>query len=234
MYVLILRTALIYVCVLVAMRLMGKRQLGELQPAELVSTMLISNLASISIESADTPLWNSLLPLFLITVIEIVDSLLVLKFPRYARLVLGSPKILIRDGEIDQTALHELRLRVEDLLEALRGQQIYDVREVCYAVAEPNGTIHAAKYPAKATPTRAELSLPAAAQTPVLPFWLDGQAQPQNLSCCGKTEVWLQRQMRLHRKDPAHLLAVLGDDSGICLWIQKKEHPAGCPQKEKP
>ena len=46
MKLLIFRTILIYLCVLFAMRLMGKRQLGELQPEELVSTILISNLAS--------------------------------------------------------------------------------------------------------------------------------------------------------------------------------------------
>ena len=51
MKLLICRTIIIYLCVLFAMRLMGKRQLGELQPEELVSTILISNLASISIAS---------------------------------------------------------------------------------------------------------------------------------------------------------------------------------------
>ena len=55
MKLLIVRTVLIYLCVLFAMRLMGKRQLGELQPEELVSTILISNLASISIESEEVP-----------------------------------------------------------------------------------------------------------------------------------------------------------------------------------
>ncbi len=55
MKLLIFRTIMIYLCVLFAMRLMGKRQLGELQPEELVSTILISNLASISIESEDVP-----------------------------------------------------------------------------------------------------------------------------------------------------------------------------------
>lgn len=46
------------------MRLMGKRQLGELQPEELVSTILISNLASISIESEEVPVTASLHPAF--------------------------------------------------------------------------------------------------------------------------------------------------------------------------
>ena len=59
MKLLIFRTILIYLCVLFSMRLMGKRQLGELQPEELVSTILISNLASISIESEDCLLYTS-------------------------------------------------------------------------------------------------------------------------------------------------------------------------------
>ena len=58
--------SLVLVCFAVlAMRLMGKRQLGELQPEELVSTILISNLASISIESEEVPITSSLIPLFL-------------------------------------------------------------------------------------------------------------------------------------------------------------------------
>ena len=59
MKLLICRTIIIYLCVLFAMRLMGKRQLGELQPEELVSTILISNLASISIESEEVPITSS-------------------------------------------------------------------------------------------------------------------------------------------------------------------------------
>ncbi len=50
MWVILLRTLLVYLTTIGAMRLMGKRQLGELQPSELVTTILISNLASISIE----------------------------------------------------------------------------------------------------------------------------------------------------------------------------------------
>ena len=74
MKLLICRTVIIYLCVLFAMRLMGKRQLGELQPEELVSTILISNLASISIESEEVPITSSLIPLFLIAALELLDS----------------------------------------------------------------------------------------------------------------------------------------------------------------
>ena len=61
----VVRTVLVYLAVVVAMRLMGKRQLGELQPAELVTTLLISNVASICIDEPDLPLSASLVPIFL-------------------------------------------------------------------------------------------------------------------------------------------------------------------------
>ena len=66
----VVRTVLVYLAVVVAMRLMGKRQLGELQPAELVTTLLISNVASICIDEPDLPLSASLVPIFLITALE--------------------------------------------------------------------------------------------------------------------------------------------------------------------
>ena len=53
----VVRTVLVYLAVVVAMRLMGKRQLGELQPAELVTTLLISNVASTSRIYRSRPAW---------------------------------------------------------------------------------------------------------------------------------------------------------------------------------
>ena len=42
-----IRTAVIFIVLLVIMRLMGKRQIGEMQPFELVITLLIAELACI-------------------------------------------------------------------------------------------------------------------------------------------------------------------------------------------
>ena len=102
------------------MRLMGKRQLGELQPAELVTTLLISNVASICIDEPDLPLLASLVPIFLITALEILNSTLVVQ-PAYAELLLGRPVTVIRNGKIQQDALAQLRITVSDLTEALRA-----------------------------------------------------------------------------------------------------------------
>ena len=142
----VVRTVLVYCAVTVAMRLMGKRQLGELQPAELVTTLLISNVASICIDEPDLPLLASLVPIFLITALEILNSTLLWFSPAYAELLLGRPVTVIRNGKIQQDALARLRITVSDLAEALRGRDIFSPQEVYWGVVEPNGSISAAFY----------------------------------------------------------------------------------------
>ena len=157
MKLLICRTIIIYLCVLFAMRLMGKRQLGELQPEELVSTILISNLASISIESEEVPITSSLIPLFLIAALELLGSVLSFRSQKFFNFLSGRPKTVILDGQIDQKALRMLRLTTADLMEALRGKNIFDPREVSYAVIETNGTLSAALRPEKEPARLADL-----------------------------------------------------------------------------
>lgn len=149
MLILLFRTALIYALIILAMRLMGKKQLGELQPSELVSTILISNLASISIESPELPLTGSIVPVFLIVVMEILVSALCVKSQSAAKLVAGSPRVIIRDGVIDQPTLYELRFTVNDLLEALRAKEVFALDEVALAIVETNGTVSVYKSDSK-------------------------------------------------------------------------------------
>ena len=45
-----IRTIFLYLILILAVRLMGKRQIGEMEPAEFVVTMLIANLAAIPMQ----------------------------------------------------------------------------------------------------------------------------------------------------------------------------------------
>ena len=193
MKLLIFRTILIYLCVLFAMRLMGKRQLGELQPEELVSTILISNLASISIESEEVPVTASLIPLFLIAALELLGSILSFRSQRFFNLMSGRPKTVILNGKIDQNALRTLRLTAADLMEALRGKDVFDPRDVSYAVVETNGSLSVALRPEKEPATLADLGARVQRAQATIPFVLDGQVLAENLTICGKDAAWLER-----------------------------------------
>ena len=218
MKLLIFRTLLIYLCVLFAMRLMGKRQLGELQPEELVSTILISNLASISIESDEVPVTASLIPLFLIAALELLGSALSFRSQKFFNLMSGRPKTVILDGQIDQNALRTLRLTTADLMEALRGKNIFDPRDVSYAVVETNGSLSAALRPEKETATLADLQLKVEHSHATIPFVLDGQVLEENLHWCGKDQDWLERTAQANTLLPEEILLTA---VGGCRSLQR-------------
>ena len=60
---LFIKSTIIFVILVVAVRLMGKRQLGELQPFEFVITLLIANVASVPIVDAEVPITNGIVPI---------------------------------------------------------------------------------------------------------------------------------------------------------------------------
>ncbi len=224
---LICRTILIYLCVLFAMRLMGKRQLGELQPEELVSTILISNLASISIESEEVPITASLIPLFLIAALELLGSMLSFRSQKFFNLMSGRPKTVILNGQIDQKALRMLRLTTADLMEALRGKDIFDPRDVSYAIIETNGTLSAALRPERQPATLADLHLAAQQTQATIPFVLDGQVLEDNLRTCGKDRAWLERTAQANTLLPEEILLLVGNDTEDYFLLKKESRSAG-------
>ena len=226
MKLLIFRTILIYLCVLFAMRLMGKRQLGELQPEELVSTILISNLASISIESEEVPVTASLIPLFLIAALELLGSILSFRSQRFFNLMSGRPKTVILDGQIDQNALRMLRLTIADLMEALRGKDVFDPRDVSYAVIETNGSLSVALRPERETARLADLQLKAQQTQATVPFVLDGQVLEDNLHWCGKDADWLARTAKANKALPSEILLLIGNETED-YFLLKKEPRSG-------
>ncbi len=231
MKILIVRTLIIYLCVLFAMRLMGKRQLGELQPSELVSTILISNLASISIESPDVPLLASLVPLFLIAAIELLNGIISYHIPAYTTLMSGRANTIIRDGQINQTILRRIGLNTGELLEALRNKDIFDLNEVSYAIIETNGSLSVAKKPADQPANRKETHTTLDAQQAVVPFVIDGEVLHANLAWCGKGEQWLHQTAAEHNTVPEDILVLFGDDSTQYYLVKKEALHAATPKK---
>ena len=223
----VLHTVIIYAVVIFAMRLMGKRQLGELQPSELVTTFMISNVASICIDEPDFPLLSSLVPILLIAVLEILNSTAAYYLPGYAALLFGRPVTVIQDGQIRQDALQHLRMTPGDLMEALRGKDIFDPRRVSYAVIETNGTLSAALRPEQEAATLSDLQLKVQQTQATIPFVLDGQVLEDNLRWCGKDRAWLERTATANTVLPQEILLLIGNETEDYFLLKKEGRQPG-------
>lgn len=132
---------ILYIIVISALRLMGKRQLGEMQPSELVVAIMISDLASIPIADKTLPVWEGIVPIATLVFLELAFSVLVIKSEFFRTLITGRPAIIVRGGKIQQSVLSRLRLSLDDLLEQLRLMGYSDISEVDTVLLETNGQI---------------------------------------------------------------------------------------------
>ncbi len=136
-----LRTLILYLLVIAALRIMGKRQLGELQPSELVVAIMISDLAAIPIEDKSLSLWEGVVPILTLVLTELALSVLVIKSEFFRTIITGRPAVIVRCGKIQQGVLRRLRLSIDDVLEQLRLMGYSDISEVNTVMLETNGQI---------------------------------------------------------------------------------------------
>ena len=74
-----IKTKIISLFVLLAVRLMGKREIGQLQPVELVVIIIIADVASVPMEEVGTPILQGIIPIFALVVGQLILSYLNIK-----------------------------------------------------------------------------------------------------------------------------------------------------------
>ena len=186
----LIRTLILYLLAITAVRLMGKRQIGELEPNDLVITILISELATIPMQEPNIPLVAGTIPIFTLVAIEILVSYACIRSRRLHRLVNGQSAIIIRNGKLDAKKLRQLRISIDEVIEELRINNISSVAQVRYGMIEPNGQLSYVLYPHSQPVTAEMLDLtPANAGVPLVVI-ADGRSIPLSLN-----------RLRLHEED---------------------------------
>jgi uncharacterized membrane protein YcaP (DUF421 family) len=195
MGILLARTAILYVIIVFALRIMGKRQMGELQPSEFVVTILVSNLATLTMEDADIPLLCSMVPIFALVVYEVLTSYVSLKSDKFRKILTGNSCVIIKDGVLDQRLMRELRWSIDDLMEQLRICGIFDIGEVSCAIIETSGKLSVFKRFEAREATAGMLKLPLGEEcdTPPVTVISDGAYVPGALEGLGVKQDWVEK-----------------------------------------
>ena len=220
----IIRTVIIYFLLMIAMRIMGKRQLGELQPSELVVTLLLSDLAAVPMQENGLPLFNGILPILVLVALEIILSALMLKFAPIARLIGGTPMPVIKDGKLDEKVMRRMRITVDDLIEALRQQNIFDLRQIQYAIAETNGNISVFCYPQYQPATLGDVCTKKPPDTgmPVV-IISDGKRSGWGLTLCNLDDRWLDNQLKKRNYTQDQIFLLTATKKGDVFILTKDD-----------
>lgn len=223
MIVLVVRTLILYIMVIVALRVMGKRQIGELQPSELVVAIMISDLASVPMQAIDTPLLTGIIPVFTLIIAEISMSFLTLKSKKARKFITGEPSVIIYNGHINEHEMERLRFNMNDLIEELRMNNYPNIADIEVAVLETNGQISIIPKPYARTVTVQDMGISNPSKEGLTYILIsDGELNKNELKRCGKSEDWLKRELKKHGIDKINSVFIASFDMENKWFIQLK------------
>lgn len=139
--ILVLKTIFMYFFVIFVYRLMGKKEVGQLSIVDLIVSILIAELIALSIESKDSNILISVVPILVLVLVQMLISYITLKNESIRDLIDGKPTIIIKNGKLNFTEMSKLRYSLDDLLTQLRLQGVKSIDKVKYAVLENNGDL---------------------------------------------------------------------------------------------
>jgi len=139
MTITVIRAFIFYILLTLMMKLMGKRQIGEMQLSELVTTVLLSELAVLPVTDSDIPLLHGVIPLILLSSIEVIVSFLSRKSKWFRVLLNGNPIVLYENSEFIEVNLTKARVSTEDIEAQVRINGFPDMNEVSKVILERTG-----------------------------------------------------------------------------------------------
>ncbi len=135
----VIRSAVVYLFLLGAFRLAGKRQLGQMTAFDLVVLLVISNVVQNALIGNDNSLGGGLLGAAVILLLNALVAWLTFRYKRVERLVEHAPTILAKHGRIVWENLRRERLSLPEFRAALRREGIVSLRDVQYVILEEDG-----------------------------------------------------------------------------------------------
>ena len=138
----ILRPMIVYLCLVIFLRIFGKRELAQLNPFDLVVLLSLSNTVQNAMIGDDNSVSGGVIGAFSLLAINWLMVRILLNSPRLDAVFQGTERVLIRKGRVDHKALEAELLSEQELLSAVHKQGFNEFSDVARCVLEPNGTFY--------------------------------------------------------------------------------------------
>jgi len=192
----VLKTSISFVVLLISIRLLGKKQIGHLTFFNYITGITIGSIAANIISFTDEPFIYGLIGLICWCLLNVMIDYINLKSNKIRTLIDGEPTLVIKNGKILKKALASARINLADLTMILREKNIFSLKEVDYAIVEPNGRISVLKKQAEQPITKADLKIPIMpAQYLPTKIISDGQLIPNSLKELKLNQTWLENEL---------------------------------------
>ncbi len=134
-------SAAIYLFIVIAIRLLGKKEFAQLSVTDLVFVLLISNAVQNAMVGSDTTVTGGIVAASTLFVVNAAFKFLMYKFPFFQTLVSGEAKMLIYKGVVKEANLRSTQISINELLETVREHGVKSIEDVDLAILETDGNI---------------------------------------------------------------------------------------------
>lgn len=222
MAIMLIRSVVIYLCVLVVIRLMGKRQVGEMQPFEFVITLIIADLACIPMAELSVPLVHGIVPILSLLILHFVICFFARKFMFARYLLTGRPAIVVSPKGINYKELKALNMTLDDLMELVRGASVFNLSEIAYAIIETNGNLCVIKKSECEPPTREDFKVKVSQNGLPVNIIMDGKLMKENVAMAQIDDKFIKTCLdKAKIKNQKDVLILTLDNNGE-VYIQGK------------
>ena len=139
-----LRAVVVYVVTVLMVRLAKKRFMGRATAFDVILGIMLGSIVSRAV-TGNAPFLPALVASAVLLVMHWVISASALRWHTFGGAVKGHSEVLVRDGQIDWTAMWRAHMTEHDLWEDLRGKNISNLEQVAEARLERNGQLSVIK-----------------------------------------------------------------------------------------
>jgi uncharacterized membrane protein YcaP (DUF421 family) len=137
----VIRSVAVYIFMVIALRIFGKKELSQLNTADVILILLISNSVQNAMVGNNTTLWGGLAAATILFAINFILKKLMYRYKNFSDFMLEKPEILIHNGTLDFKNLSKLDITSDELKEAIREHGVENFKDVKLAMLEIDGNI---------------------------------------------------------------------------------------------
>jgi len=142
----IVRSLIVYLAILVALRAAGKRHVGQLSIVDFVLVLLVSNAVQNAMVGSDTSLAGGLIAAVTLILVNLLLTRFVVRHEKLGAIVEGEPTILVRNGRVIDANLAREGIRRAELDAAIREHGLEDEKHCRLVIQEIDGSISVVPY----------------------------------------------------------------------------------------
>lgn len=201
-------------------KLIGRKQVSELSLFDYVIGISIGNFAAETTMNFEGQFINGIVAVITFGIFAYLVSILTMKSIFFRRFLMGSPVVIIEDGNILEKSLKKMQIDVNDLLEQIRSGGYFDLNEVAYAIMETNGKISILPKNEYKPVINKDMNIKKEKASLCANVIIDSHIMKNNLKRMNKTEEWLLHELKVKGYTSLEniLLATMDENGKVRLY----------------